>query len=189
MADASWRRVLESSPLLLTAPDTPGEPKHVNITDRTVATFHYSVRNEAGEELETSRDGDPSAYLHGANNILPALEAALAGHEAGDTVAVTLAPQDAYGLRNAERSQRVPVKHLLFQGKLKPGMVVQLNTREGRHPVTVTKVGRHTVTVDTNHPLAGQTLLFELDIIDVRAASAEEIEHGHAHGIGGHHHE
>ncbi|MEQ8802881.1 MAG: peptidylprolyl isomerase, partial [Haliea sp.] len=74
------------------------------------------------------------------------------------------------------------------RGTLKPGMTVQLNTAEGRHPVTVTKVGRHSAEVDTNHPLAGQTLVFDIDIVDVRAATPEEVAHGHAHGAGGHHH-
>ena len=80
------------------------------------------------------------------------------------------------------------MKHLLFKGKLRPGMTAQLNTRDGRLPVTVVKVGRHTADVDTNHPLAGQTLTFDIEIMDVRAATAEETAHGHVHGPGGHHH-
>jgi FKBP-type peptidyl-prolyl cis-trans isomerase SlyD len=160
----------------------------VNIADKHVVTFHYTLRNEQGEELEGSRDGEPSAYLHGANNLIAGLEAALAGHSAGDTVKVTLQPEDAYGHREANREQKVPVKHLLFEGRLRPGMLAHLNTNQGQVPVTVTKIGRHSATVDTNHPLAGQALAFEVEILDVRAASEEEIEHGHAHGVGGHHH-
>jgi FKBP-type peptidyl-prolyl cis-trans isomerase SlyD len=160
----------------------------VNITDKHVVTFHYTLRNEQGEELESSRGGDPSAYLHGANNIIPGLEAAMAGHAAGDTLEVTLQPGEAYGLRNAGREQKVPVKHLLFEGRLRPGVLARLNTGQGQVPVTVTKVGRHSATVDTNHPLAGQVLQFEVEIVAVREASAEEVEHGHAHGVGGHHH-
>lgn len=160
----------------------------MNISQNTVATFHYTLRNEQGEELESSRDADPSAYLHGADNIIPGLESALEGKGAGDHVEVTLAPGDAYGERREEAVQKVPVKHLIFEGRLRPGMIAQLNTSQGRHPVTVTKVGRHSATVDTNHPLAGMALTFEVDIVDVRAASQEEIDHGHAHGVGGHHH-
>ncbi|GAB3284678.1 FKBP-type peptidyl-prolyl cis-trans isomerase [Parahaliea aestuarii] len=160
----------------------------MNISKNSVATFHYILRDEQGNEMESSGDGEPSAYLHGASNIIPGLEAALEGKTAGDHVEVTLAPADAYGERLPEREQKVPVKHLLFNGKLRPGMVVQVNTQEGRHPVTVLKVGRHSATVDTNHPLAGQALTFVVDIVDVRAATQEEIDHGHAHGVGGHHH-
>ncbi|QFU75746.1 peptidylprolyl isomerase [Halioglobus maricola] len=160
----------------------------MNIGPETVATFHYTLRDESGTEVETSRGGDPSAYLHGANNIIPGLEKAMVGKAAGDTFSATVAPEDGYGQPDPERQQRVPAKHLVFKGKLKAGMVVQLNTSDGRVPVTVVKAGRHTADIDTNHPLAGQTLTFDIEIDDVRAATAEEIEHGHAHGPGGHHH-
>ncbi len=160
----------------------------MNITPKTVVVFHYTLRDEQGTELESSRDADPSAYLHGANNIIPGLESAMTGKAAGDVFSATVAPEQAYGLRNPEKVQRVPIKHLLFKGKLRPGMVVQMNTKEGRHPVTVTKAGRHTADIDTNHPLAGQQLTFDIEIVDVRAASADELTHGHAHGPGGHHH-
>ncbi len=158
------------------------------ITDRSVALFHYTLRNEAGEELETSRSGEPSAYLHGAGNIMPALEKAMAGREPGDVFSTTLTAEEGYGARQPDRTQRVPAKHLLFKGKLKPGMVVQLQTSEGRRPVTVVKAGKFSADVDTNHPLAGQTLTFDVEIVDVREATPEEIAHGHAHGPGGHHH-
>ncbi|TDG14132.1 peptidylprolyl isomerase [Seongchinamella unica] len=160
----------------------------MNIGPNNVAIFHYTLRNESGEQLETSRGGEPSAYLHGANNIIPGLEKAMAGHAAGDVFSATLVPEDAYGERDPERQQRVPAKHLVFKGKLKSGMVVQLNTSDGRMPVTVIKAGRHSAHIDTNHPLAGQSLTFDVEVIDVRAATEEEIAHGHAHGPGGHHH-
>lgn len=160
----------------------------VEIGNHSVVTFHYTVSDVDGNELETSRDGDATAYLHGANNVIPGLEKAMAGRTAGDVFSVTIEPQDAYGQRNPERTQRVPAKHLVFKGKLKPGDVVQLNTREGMYPVTVIKAGRHSVDIDSNHPMAGKTLNFDIEIIDVREASAEEQAHGHAHGPGGHHH-
>jgi FKBP-type peptidyl-prolyl cis-trans isomerase SlyD len=160
----------------------------MKIAEHTVVSFHYTLSDEAGEELESSRGGDPTAYLHGTNGIIKGLEEQLTDKEAGDTLEVTLAPEAAYGLRQPERAQRVPVKHLVYKGKLRPGMTVQLNTSEGRHPVTITKTGRHSADVDTNHPLAGKTLSFAIEVVDVRAASAEEISHGHAHGPGGHHH-
>lgn len=160
----------------------------MNIGPNSVVVFHYTLRNESGEELETSRGGEPSAYLHGANNIISGLETAMAGHAAGDVFSATLAPEEAYGERRPERQQRVPAKHLVFKGKLKAGMVVQLNTSEGRVPVSVIKAGRHSAHVDTNHPLAGQSLTFDVEIIEVRAATEEEIAHRHAHGPGGHQH-
>jgi FKBP-type peptidyl-prolyl cis-trans isomerase SlyD len=160
----------------------------MEIAAKTVASFHYTLTNEAGEELETSRDSEATAYLHGARNIIPGLERALEGHASGDSLEVEVTPEDGYGPRNPDRLQRVPTKHLIFKGKLRPGMTVQLNTSEGARPVTVTKVGRHSADIDANHPLAGQVLTFAIDIIDVRDASAEEVAHGHAHGAGGHQH-
>jgi FKBP-type peptidyl-prolyl cis-trans isomerase SlyD len=160
----------------------------VQIGPETVATFHYTLRNESGAELETSRQGDPAVYLHGANNIIRGLETAMAGRAGGDTFSVTVSPEEGYGLRNPDRVQRVPIKHLAYKGKLRPGAVVQLSTNEGMRSVTVTKAGRHTADVDTNHPLAGQTLVFDIELVDVRTASAEEVAHGHVHGAGGHHH-
>ncbi|MEH6582176.1 MAG: peptidylprolyl isomerase [Halioglobus sp.] len=160
----------------------------MKIAKHTVVSFHYTLSDEAGQELESSRGADPTAYLHGNNGIIKGLEEQLTDKEAGDTLEVTLPPEEAYGLRQEERTQRVPVKHLVYKGKLRPGMTVQLNTSEGRHPVTITKAGRHSADVDTNHPLAGKTLNFAIEVVDVRAASAEEISHGHAHGPGGHHH-
>jgi FKBP-type peptidyl-prolyl cis-trans isomerase SlyD len=160
----------------------------VNIGPDTVVVFHYTLRDESGAELETSRGSDPNAYLHGANNIVPGLEKAMAGKTSGDVFSATVEPEGAYGQPNPDKQQRVPIKHLLFKGKLKAGMVVQLNTSDGRVPVTVVKAGRHSADIDTNHPLAGKTLIFDIEIAEVRAASAEEIAHKHAHGPGGHHH-
>ena len=158
------------------------------ITDNAVVYFHYTLKNESGETVETSLDGEPSAYLHGAGNILPGLEKALEGKTAGDTVEVTLPPEEAYGPRQADRVQRVPVKHLIFKGKLRPGLTVQANTADGRRPATVVKAGKFSADIDTNHPLAGQTLTFAIDIIELREASAEERAHRHVHGPGGHQH-
>jgi FKBP-type peptidyl-prolyl cis-trans isomerase SlyD len=160
----------------------------VEIGPETVVSFHYTLREESGEELETSRGGEPTSYLHGAHNMIPGLESAMAGHESGDIFSATVKPEDAYGLPRADSVQRVPAKHLLFRGKLRTGDRVQLNTREGLRAVTVVKAGRHSADVDTNHPLAGKTLVFDIEVMDVRAATAEELSHGHAHGPGGHHH-
>jgi FKBP-type peptidyl-prolyl cis-trans isomerase SlyD len=160
----------------------------LDISKDTVVYFHYTLRNEDGDELETSRGSDPSAYLHGAGNIIPGLEEAMQGKSEGDVFSATVAPERAYGLRQADRVQRVPVKHLVFKGKLRPGMVAQLNTSEGRVPVSIVKTGRHSAEVDTNHPLAGQTLVFDIEVLELRPATAEEISHRHVHGPGGHQH-
>ncbi len=160
----------------------------MQVDHNKVVSFHYTLRDERGAERESSRSGEPSQYLHGAKNIMPALEQAFTGREAGDVFTQTLDADDAYGAVNPERQQRVPVKHLLFKGRLRPGMVVQLNTGEGRVPVTVIKTGKFSADVDTNHPLAGQSLSFDVEIVDIREATAEEIAHRHAHGPGGHQH-
>jgi FKBP-type peptidyl-prolyl cis-trans isomerase SlyD len=166
----------------------PKRDKHLKIEAGTVVRFHYTLHSEEGKELESSRGSEPSTYLHGANNVIRGLESAMAGREAGDVFSASIPPLEAYGLRNPDKQQRVPVKHLVFKGKLKPGQVVQLNTSEGRKTVTVVKAGRHSADIDTNHPLAGQTMNFDVEIIDLRKASAEELEHRHVHGPGGHHH-
>jgi len=160
----------------------------MKIADKTVVQFHYTLKNEAGEELESSHGGDPMAYLHGFNNMLVGVEKALDGKEAGDKFSVTLQPEDAYGERQEGAEQRVPVKHLQGATKWRPGMTAVIHTEQGQRQVTVLKVGRFMVTVDLNPPLAGQVVTFDLDVVDVREATEEEIEHKHAHGVGGHHH-
>ncbi len=168
----------------------------MKITTNTVASFHYILRegesDDDKKEVENSRDGEPTVYLHGAANIISGLEKALQGKSAGDTLEVRLEPLDAYGLHNPKNIQRVPMKHLVLHGKGKhkprPGMLAQLNTEEGMRSVTIVKAGRHSAEVDTNHPLAGKTVHFDIEVVDVRAATEEEIAHGHAHGPGGHQH-
>lgn len=160
----------------------------MHIGPETIVTFHYTLRDDAGTAMETSRGGDPAAYLHSANNIIPGLESAMTGRTAGDVFSATVKPEDGYGLRNPDAVQRVPIKHLAFKGKLRPGAVVQLSTSDGMRTVTVTKAGRHTADIDTNHPLAGQILVFDIEVVEVRNATAEELAHGHVHGAGGHHH-
>ncbi len=103
----------------------------MQIGPKTVVTFHYTLHDESGTELETSRTSEPTAYLCGANNIIRGLETAMSGKGTGDIFSVTLSPEEAYGLRNPDQAQRVPIKHLVFKGKLQLGDVVQLNTKEG----------------------------------------------------------
>lgn len=160
----------------------------MSIAENTVVQFFYTLKNAEGDVLESTDSDAPMAYLHGHNNIFPKLEAAIEGKTTGDTLTVTLPPADTYGERQVDAVQRVPVKHLQGAKKWRPGMVATVHTDQGVRQVTVLKVGRFMVDVDVNHPFAGQTLTFEIEIGELRAATAEEIDHGHAHGVGGHHH-
>lgn len=160
----------------------------MKIAEKSVVQFHYVLKEEDGTEIESSHGNDPMAYLHGFNNTLVGLENALAGKEAGDKFSVTLQPEEAYGQRQEDMIQRIPVKHLQGAAKWKPGMTAVVQTEQGQRQVTVVKVGKFMVTVDINPPLAGKVLTFDLEVVDVREATEEEVQHGHAHGVGGHHH-
>lgn len=160
----------------------------MQIEKNKVVQFTYKLSDEAGQLLEASEDGQPVAYLHGHNNMLPGLENKLEGRSAGESFEITLAPADAYGERHEDSEQRVPVKHLQGAKKWKPGMIATVQTDQGARQVTVVKLGKFMVTVDTNHPFAGKTLNFDINILDVRDATDEEVAHGHAHGVGGHQH-
>jgi FKBP-type peptidyl-prolyl cis-trans isomerase SlyD len=155
------------------------------IADKKVASFHYTLSNEQGEQIESSRERQPMSYLHGSRNIIPGLEKALTGKAAGDQFQVTIPPDEAYGERRTDQVQRIPAKHFRDAKKLQPGRRVSIQTRRGPVQATVVKVGRFNIDVDTNHPLAGQTLTFDVEVTEVRDASAEEISHGHVHGPGG----
>lgn len=155
------------------------------IEDRKAVSFHYTLTDEAGAQLETSREREPMAYLHGYRNIIPGLENAMAGKDAGDTFEVTVPPVEAYGERNPDSVQRISAKHFSNIKQLSPGQMVSLQTKQGPIQAVIVKIGRFNVDVDANHPLAGKTLTFDVEIIDVRDATKEEIEHGHVHGPGG----
>lgn len=157
-----------------------------------VVRFHYTVSQigasqQGDEPMESSRDREPLAILAGHGNIIPGLDKALEGREAGDSFGVDVAAAEAYGERRENLGQRVPKKHFGNQ-KLVPGMQVVLSTNFGPRAVTIEKVGMSVVDVDLNHPMAGKDLHFDIEIVDVREASAEEIAHGHVHGEGGHAH-
>jgi FKBP-type peptidyl-prolyl cis-trans isomerase SlyD len=159
----------------------------MKIAKDSVVRFHYTVSEVGQESLESSRDREPLAILYGHGNIIPGLETAMLDREAGENFAVDVAAADAYGEKRDGLSQRVPKKHFGAQ-KLEPGMQVVLQTNFGPRAVTIQKVGMSVVDVDLNHPMAGKDLHFEVEIMDVREASAEELEHGHVHGDGGHQH-
>ena len=153
-----------------------------------VVRFHYAVAEAGQEPVENSKDGgQPLAILFGHGNIIPGLEKAMEGHEAGDSFKVTVPAAEAYGEKREGLSQRIPKKHFGAQ-KLEPGMQVVLQTNFGPRAVTIQKVGMSVVDVDLNHPMAGKDLDFDIDIVEVREATPEELAHGHVHGDGGHQH-
>ena len=152
-----------------------------------VVQFHYAVSEQGAAPVESSEGGEPLAILAGHGNIIPGLEKAMEGHEAGDKFAVDVPAADAYGEKREGLTQRVPKKHFGEQ-RLAPGMQVVLNTNFGPRAVTIEKVGMSVVDVDLNHPMAGKDLHFDIEIVEVREATAEELEHGHVHGEGGHQH-
>ena len=164
----------------------------MQISADKVVSFHYKLTDVDGSLLETSYDADPTLYLHGHKNILPGLEDELEGKSAGDKTQVTLTPDQAYGERKEGAVQRVPIKHLhnhaAVKNKLKPGSRVSVNTQHGPWEAIVLKVGKFNVDIDSNHPLAGKTLTFEIEVSEIRDATSDELAHGHAHGAGGHNH-
>jgi FKBP-type peptidyl-prolyl cis-trans isomerase SlyD len=160
----------------------------MNIAEDAVVSIHYTLTNDAGETLDSSAGGDPLAYLHGKGNLIPGLERELAGKKTGDKFSVQIAPADGYGDYNKALVQRVPRRSLRGIKNVHVGMQLQTQTQHGPRTVTVTHVAGDMVTIDGNHPLAGQSLNFEIEVTDVRAATEEEIAHGHVHGPGGHHH-
>jgi FKBP-type peptidyl-prolyl cis-trans isomerase SlyD len=160
----------------------------MTIEKNTVVSFHYRL-SEGGNELENSYDGQPLLVLIGQGGLIPGLEKALIGKSQGDKFEVAVAPEDAYGQRAERELMRVPIKHLLGKPKkIKKGQVVYMNTKEGERTAVAVKVGKFNVDVDTNHPFAGKTLDFAIEILETREASENEIQHGHAHGAGGHQH-
>lgn len=160
----------------------------MQIAQNTVVAFHYTLTNDTGEVLDSSEGREPLTYLHGAGNIIPGLEKQLEGRAAGDKLQANVTPEEGYGELQPQLVQEVSRES--FQGveSIEPGMQFQAQTDGGPLMVTVTKVEGDTVTVDGNHPLAGQPLNFDVEVAEVREASEEELEHGHVHGEGGHQH-
>lgn len=162
----------------------------LKIADDHAVTIHYTLTNNQGEILDSSVGGEPLVYLHGAGNIIPGLENALLGKQQGDSLQVIVPPEDGYGVRHAELMQEVPRAMFGGASQLEVGMAFQAQGMHGEiQRVVIASINGDTVTVDANHPLAGETLTFAVTIESVRSASAEELAHGHVHGPGGHHHD
>ena len=160
----------------------------MNISPNSVASIHYTLTDGQGKVIDTSEGQEPLAYLHGAGNIIPGLEKALLGKTVGDKFTVSIPAAEAYGVRDDSMVQELPSNMFSGIDNIEVGMEFHAETEHGLQVVTVTSVEGDNVTIDGNHPLAGVDLTFDVEVADIRAASAEEIEHGHAHGAGGHHH-
>lgn len=160
----------------------------MQVEKNRVVTFHYTLRDEQGAVIDSSNGRAPLSYLHGKGNIIPGLEQALVGKATGDKLDVTVAPEQAYGRRDERLVQTVARKLFGEIAELKPGMQVRASGRQGARLVNVVRVERDFVTVDGNHPLAGRTLRFSLEVAEVRKATHEEVSHGHVHGPAGHAH-
>jgi FKBP-type peptidyl-prolyl cis-trans isomerase SlyD len=160
----------------------------MNVAKDKVVSIDYTLTDDAGKVLDSSNGREPLAYLHGAGNIIPGLESALEGKGQGDQLNVSIKPTDAYGERDDRMVQAVPRSSFGSVQSIEPGMQFQANTPAGPRVITVVGVEGDQVTVDANHPLAGQTLNFDVKIVNVRDATSAELEHGHVHGAGGHQH-
>lgn len=154
------------------------------IADNDVVTIHYTLKGDSDEVIDSSAGGEPLAYLHGHGNIVPGLERELAGKSVGDRLQVSVPAAQGYGEYDRALVQKVPRRTLKGIANLRVGLRLQA----GHQAVTVTQIAGDMVTLDGNHPLAGQNLNFEVEITAVRPATEEELAHGHVHGDGGHHH-
>jgi FKBP-type peptidyl-prolyl cis-trans isomerase SlyD len=156
----------------------------MQVADNMAVSIHYTLTNNAGEQLDSSIGGEPLVYLHGTGNIIPGLESAMLGKSAGDKFNVTIAPKEAYGEISEQMVQVVPRK--MFEGidTVEVGMQFHADASSGPAVVTVTKIEGDDVTIDGNHPLAGEALTFDVEVVEVRAATEDELDHGHVHGAG-----
>jgi FKBP-type peptidyl-prolyl cis-trans isomerase SlyD len=160
----------------------------MQIANDTAVLIHYKVSNDSGEVMDSSDGDEPLAYIQGQGEIVPGLEQALLGKTAGDKLEITVEPELGYGEWDEDKVQTVPRGAFEADAEIQPGMRFQAQGDDGDMIVTVTAVTPDEVTIDSNHPLAGQTLKFEVEVISVRACTEEELEHGHIHGPDGHHH-
>jgi len=158
------------------------------IAQNSVVTIHYTLKDDAGEVIDSSREGDPIAYLHGHGNLVPGLERELEGKSTGDKVNVSVTPEHGYGDYDKQLVQQVPRRALQGIANVRVGMRLQAQTPEGPRAVVITRLVGDMVTIDGNHPLAGKNLNFDVEVTDVREATEEELAHGHVHGEGGHQH-
>lgn len=159
----------------------------MRIAKNAVVSIDYTLTDDQGVVIDTSKGREPLAYIHGTDSIVAGLEEALEGKEQGANVKVSIPAAKGYGERDVTLTQKVPRKMFDVE-KIEPGMRFHADTGHGTRVVTVTTVDAEHVTVDANHPLAGQTLNFEVKVVEVRKATQQELSHGHVHGPHGHDH-
>lgn len=160
----------------------------MNIAEKTVVLMDYTVKDEEGHTIDSSEGHEPLAFIVGMGNIIPGLERQFIGKKKGDAFQATVKPEDGYGEKDDGLVESVPRAQFAGVKGLEVGMQLQAQTEDGVEVVTVVKITDTEVTVDANHPLAGKTLFFDVKVVDVRQPTAEELQHGHVHGVGGHHH-
>lgn len=159
------------------------------IAGKNKAVFmHYTLKNDAGEVLDSSEGRDPLGFIQGIGNIIAGLDKQIEGKKAGDTFSATIPPEEAYGHQNDDLIQTASKEEFKELGDIKVGTRFHVQGPQGVAPGVITKIEGDTVTFDINHPLAGETLHFDVEITEVRDCTDEELDHGHIHGPGGHHH-
>ena len=155
----------------------------------SVVSLSYILKNENGEELDRFETANPLAYMHGHGQIVPGLENVLEGLAIGEKKEVTVTPQEGYGEVQPQLKMKVSRNKFPADVNIEPGMQFSSKMEDGREiPFTVQAIEDGAVMLDGNHPLAGETLHFSVEVVEVRLATAEELQHGHVHGAGGHHH-
>ncbi len=160
----------------------------MRITSGSVVVFDYTLTDDDKEIIDSTLGGEPLAYIQGEGQIVPGLEKAMEGRVAGDQFQISIEPGDGYGLPSEANISVIPADQIEDGEELEEGMQLHTEGPFGEQTVVITKIEGNHVTVDSNHPLAGLTLHFDITIREVRAATPEEIAHGHVHGPGGHHH-
>ncbi len=160
----------------------------MQVSEGKVVAIKYTLKDDDGDVVDSNQEGAPLPYLHGARNIVKGLETALEGKQAGDQVAVMVPPADGYGEWMPGMEISVPRDRFPQGENLEPGLRFQAPTKNGPHVFTITEISDENIKADGNHPLAGENLHFEVEVVEVRDATQEELDHGHVHGPGGHHH-
>ena len=159
----------------------------MQIAAQKVISIEYTLKDDSGSVIDSSNGRKPLTYIHGTGAIVPGLEQALEGKSVGETIDVSLTPEQGYGERDPKLVQNIPIRKLPDR-KAEVGMTFQVKTPEGPRLLVINAVKGDYATVDANHPLAGMNLNFQVKVVDVRDASEEELQHGHVHGPGGHEH-
>lgn len=156
----------------------------LKVEENRVVTFDYTLKNDAGEIIDSSENDMPLSYIHGSGEIIPGLEAELLGKSVGAKFKATIKPEDAYGLRMDDYIKKIEREKLSHIPNLEVGMQLQAYDEEGMQILTVVEISDNEITLDANHPLAGETLHFDVEIKDIREATEEELEFGLSHGCG-----